>query len=99
MKRISRILLTAMALTFAATGAALATPSTQIWIPSTDIQGFGTFHLGIDNYIRADRRAGTRQAGVYDIGPVAGFLPFEKLQGEIGFDYLSSGSDPNDSHP
>ena len=27
-----------------------ATPSTQIWIPSTDIQAKGTFHLGIDNY-------------------------------------------------
>ncbi|HOX28522.1 MAG TPA: hypothetical protein PLQ76_05135, partial [bacterium] len=29
---------------------ASATPSTQIWIPSTDIQKKGTFHLGIDNY-------------------------------------------------
>jgi hypothetical protein len=29
---------------------AFATPSTQIWNPSTDIQAFGTAHLGIDNY-------------------------------------------------
>lgn len=29
---------------------ASATPSTQIWIPSTDIQAKGTAHLGIDNY-------------------------------------------------
>jgi hypothetical protein len=29
---------------------AFATPSTQIWNPSTDIQALGTVHLGIDNY-------------------------------------------------
>jgi len=28
---------------------AMATGSTQIWIPSTDIQSFKTVHLGIDN--------------------------------------------------
>jgi hypothetical protein len=33
--------------------AAGATPSTQIWIPSTDIQAKGTYHLGIDNYFTA----------------------------------------------
>lgn len=27
-----------------------ATPSTQIWNPSTDIQGLKTWHLGIDDY-------------------------------------------------
>ena len=40
-----------------------ATPSTQIWIPSTDIQGFKTFHLGIDNYTRTDKIDGIRGAG------------------------------------
>src|SRR5665647_935464 len=30
-----------------------ATPSTQIWIPSTDIQGFLKPHLGWDVYITA----------------------------------------------
>jgi hypothetical protein len=99
MKRISKILITAMALTIGATGVAMATPSTQIWIPSTDVQAFGTFHLGIDNYLRADRRAGVRDANVYDIGPVVGFLPFEKLQGELGFDFVGTGTEPNDSHP
>ena len=29
---------------------AFATPSTQIWNPSTDIQAYNTMHLGIDNY-------------------------------------------------
>ena len=100
MKRISRIFITAMALTVAAAGVAMATPSTQIWIPSTDVQAYKTFHLGIDNYIRSSNNlAGGRDSNVYDIGPVAGFLPFEKLQGEIGFDFLSVGANPNDNHP
>jgi hypothetical protein len=100
MKRIFKSLVTAMALTVAASGVAMATPSTQIWIPSTDVQGFGTFHLGIDNYIRTAKNPdGSRGANTYDIGPVAGFLPFEKLQGEIGFDYLVSATTPNDNHP
>ncbi len=28
-----------------------ASPSTQIWNPSTDIQEKGKFHLNIDNYV------------------------------------------------
>jgi len=100
MNRISKVLILATTLTMATTGIAMATPSTQIWIPSTDVQAYGTFHLGIDNYIRANKGPdGTRQPNTYDIGPVAGFLPFEKLQGEIGFDYLANGTDPNDNHP
>ena len=101
MNKISRILITAMTLTVAATGVAMATPSTQIWIPSTDVQPYKTFHLGIDNYIRTGKTPGTssKQPNTYDIGPVMGFLPFEKLQGEIGFDYLVNGTDPNDNHP
>lgn len=99
MKKLAKILIQAMMLTIAAAGVAMATPSTQIWIPSTDVQDFKTFHLGIDNYIRADRRNGVRDPNAYDIGPVVGFLPFEKLKGEIGFDYYGLGIDPNDSHP
>ncbi|MBJ6724405.1 hypothetical protein [Geomesophilobacter sediminis] len=105
MKKFAKILIQAMVLSIAAAGVAMATPSTQIWIPSTDVQDFKTFHLGIDNYFRASgvgRATGNpsvRDANVYDIGPVAGFLPFEKLKGEIGFDYLVSGTEPNDNHP
>ena len=42
MKKMMKIASLAMALTIAASGAALATPSTQIWIPSTDIQPYKT---------------------------------------------------------
>jgi hypothetical protein len=100
MKKHVAVSVQAMALAIALSGVAMATPSTQIWIPSTDVQGFGTIHLGIDNYIRLSRNAtGGRDPNVYDIGPVAGFLPLKKLQGEIGFDFLGNGTDPNDSHP
>lgn len=106
MKRISKILMLAMALTAATSGIASATPSTQIWIPSTDIQSFGTVHLNIDNYFRASgvpksapTASATRDANVMDIGPTVGILPFEKIQAEIGFDYLVTANEPNDNHP
>jgi hypothetical protein len=106
MNKTAKVLIQAMTLTIAAATVAMATPSTQIWIPSTDVQGYGTFHLGIDNYFRASGVAksppsatATRDANVMDIGPVAGILPFEKVQAEVGFDYLVNANDPNDNHP
>jgi hypothetical protein len=88
----------ASALTLLASTAAMATPSTQIWIPSTDIQGFGTGHLGIDNYIRSTSNGGGNN--YYDIGLTAGILPFEKIQAEIGIDYLDGGlNNTFDKHP
>jgi len=94
----------AATMTVAAAGAALATPSTQIWIPSTDVQAYKTLHLGIDNYFRASGKGSfgnpnVRDNNVYDIGLTAGVLPFEKLQMEIGVDYMSLGIEPNDNHP
>jgi hypothetical protein len=101
-----KIVSLAMTLIVTAAGTAMATPSTQIWIPSTDIQGFNTYHLGIDNYFRANGKAyappaagSTRDANIMDIGPVVGILPFEKIQAEVGFDYLVIANNPNDNHP
>jgi hypothetical protein len=78
---------------------ASATPSTQIWIPSTDIQPFKTVHLGADTYIRtANEPAGVikPEAANYpplvDLGLTAGVLPFEKIQAEVGFDLMYGGS-------
>lgn len=102
MKKITKIFSLAMILVMTAAGAALATPSTQIWIPSTDIQAFKTVHLGIDNYFRASTRhaaGGTRDANVLDIGLTAGILPFDKVQMEVGIDYLVAAAEPNDNHP
>jgi hypothetical protein len=105
MEKMIKIVTLAMTLTLAVSGAALATPSTQIWIPSTDIQPFGTVHLNIDNYFRSSGvgdASGSplkRDANVMDIGPTVGVLPFEKIQAEVGFDYLTIANDPNDNHP
>ncbi|HEB76489.1 MAG TPA: hypothetical protein ENJ04_09080 [Nitrospirae bacterium] len=63
-------------------GIAYATPSTQIWIPSTDIQPYKTPHYGFDSYI------GTSGSGIVtNIGLTVGVLPFEKVQLEAGIDY------------
>ncbi|MGA2192852.1 MAG: hypothetical protein ABSG42_05675 [Nitrospirota bacterium] len=78
-----------------ASGAALATPSTQIWIPSTDIQPYGTFHLDIDDYIRVKKTMGSYSPIIYDAGVTAGVLPFQKIQAEVGFDYIRYGAQAN----
>ncbi|HEX9023630.1 MAG TPA: hypothetical protein VF799_07310 [Geobacteraceae bacterium] len=104
MKNAVKIISLAVTLLVAAAGAALATPSTQIWIPSTDIQPFKDLHLNIDSYFRASSvsKAASptgRDTNVWDIGPTIGILPFEKIQAEVGFDYMVNSSNPNDSHP
>jgi hypothetical protein len=78
---------------------ATSTPSTQIWIPSTDIQKWKTMHLGLDSYLRTAKTEGVRGAGITDLGLTTGFLPFEKVQGEIGVDYLYMGDNNYDDHP
>lgn len=80
----------ASALTLLAASAAMATPSTQVWIPSTDIQPFSTLHLNFDTYVRTTSKGGN--PNVISMGPTVGILPFEKVQAEVGFDYIDSGS-------
>jgi hypothetical protein len=89
MKKLA-IVLTGLALTVAASTTVFATPSTQIWIPSTDVQAFKVVHLGIDNYIRTSGKGGG--ANTADLGLTVGVLPFEKIQAEIGIDYMESGT-------
>ncbi len=102
MNKISIVLLVTLALS----KVALATPSTQIWIPSTDVQNYRTFRLGIDNYFRASSlpkspptSTATRDANIMDIGLTAGMSPIEKVKAEAGFDYLVNANEPNDNHP
>lgn len=79
-----------------------ATPSTQIWIPSTDIQPFNVWHLGVDNYLRATDAGrfapGTRDPNFYDVGLTLGVLPLDALKAELGADYLVNGT-PYDDTP
>jgi hypothetical protein len=95
----ARIALAGGILATAALGTAYATPSTQVWIPSTDIQPYKTVHLNIDSYVRAKSNDdGSRTAPIWMIGPTFGILPFEKVQAEVGFDLMSQGGDL-DKHP
>jgi len=78
----------------------MATPSTQVWIPSTDIQPFNVWHLGLDNYLRTssqgDITPGQRDPNVYDAGLTVGVLPFEKVNAEVGVDYVANGTGYDD---
>jgi len=88
------IALAAFALCGIAVTIASATPSTQIWIPSTDIQPYKTVHFGADTYIRTSSEpntGGQNVPPVVDLGLTAGVLPFEKIQAEVGFDLIYGG--------
>lgn len=80
--------------------AAGATPSTQIWIPSTDIQPYKVLHLNFDTYLRGqDENDGSRKAPVYMAGPTIGILPWDKVQAEVGFDLMYQGVKNLDNNP
>jgi len=87
MKTIKRLVCTALVMALAVTGV-FATPSTQIWIPSTDIQGFLKPHLGWDSYL-TDHGTGSVTNG----GITIGVLPFSKVGMEIGVDYRDISGD------
>jgi hypothetical protein len=74
-----------------------ATPSTQIWIPSTDIQGFGVFHLGWDSYIKTSSADGFWEPTVTNGGITVGVLPFKEVGLEVGIDYRDLSS--NHTYP
>ena len=57
----------------------MATPSTIIWIPSVDFQGFKSWHLGFDNYIRMQKVNGVRGAGIFDMGVTTGISSFKNV--------------------
>lgn len=79
--------------------AANATPSTQIWIPSTDIQKYKTFHLNVDNYVAVKKEdSGAWKAPVFLLGPTMGVFAGEKVQAEAGFDLIKAGLSA-DSNP
>jgi hypothetical protein len=75
--------LAAVAAIFAGVSPSGATPSTLVWIPSTDLQSPGTLHFGQDNYFPHEGNS------LLDLGLTYG-LP----KAEIGFDYITPGNDP-----
>jgi hypothetical protein len=88
------------------TRSAQASPTSQILVPSTDIQKFLKPRLDIDNFFRGSGNpeatpypGASRDANVFDLGLTVGVLPYQKLQMELGCDYLVTANDPNDQHP
>ena len=87
-----RLNILSLAFLFLAPLAANATPSTQIWIPSTDIQKYNTFHLNFDNYVPVEKEpGGLWKAPVSVLGPTMGVFGGEKVQAEAGFDIIKAG--------
>lgn len=98
MKRV-KMLAAAAAMVAVASGSAMATPSTQIWIPSTDAKDFKNIHIDIDNYARfSSKNDDGLSANMYNIGLSAGVLPLENLKLEVGVDFLKQ-STASDDHP
>lgn len=99
--KLGRILTAACAVVALACGSALATPSTQIWIPSPDVKGFKDIHIDVDNYMRFSPKP---DAGpnYYNLGLSAGVLPFENIKLEVGIDMLMTSLQNDnqfDNHP
>ena len=93
MKILRAVLMTA-ALT---TATAFATPSTQIWIPSTDIQPYLKPHLGWDAYVGTSVKGGTLNPGTISNGGITiGVLPCKEVGLEVGIDYRDLTGDHND---
>jgi len=91
MKSIQRTAFMMFMIFVLASSFAYATPSTIIWIPSVDFQGYKSFHLGIDNYAYDFKsgKAGSGTAFPTDLGLTVGVLPDSIVLAEIGFDYMT----------
>ena len=99
--KLGRILAAASAIVALTSSMALATPSTQIWIPSTDVKDFKSVTFDIDSYTRFSSKP-SAGPNLWEIGVVGGVLPLENLKLEVGVDYLTTNfqnDNQADSHP
>lgn len=86
MRRIQTVL-ACLALATSAVTAAWSTPSTLVFIPSTDVQAPKTWHFGLDTYFTFDS---TGTGNIVDTGITYG-LPGRF---EIGLDHIGGADDP-----
>jgi len=95
MKRLGRIIIPSVFLSLLVEGTVLATPSTTYWTTATsDVQPFNVWHIGVDNYFRLYQTQSETDNGLgaslpTDVGLTVGALPYEKLNLEVGVDYLA----------
>src|ERR1043166_3571818 len=87
MRKTCHSLLASLCLLIGVTVSSWATPSSIIYIPSTDVQAPNTNHLGFDGYFSFDTpAAGT----ITDLGYTRGF----NGRFELGIDHIGSQDDP-----
>ena len=86
-----RIMAATMAALVLASSFAVAGPTGQINIPSTDAKGLKEVTISVNNYARFSSAADAGPNS-YGIGIVTGLLPFEKVKLEIGADYTTLGA-------
>jgi len=89
MKTWTKLTTTLLVLICFASSLVQATPSSIIWIPSVDFQGYKSFHLGIDNYAFDYKNGTGGTAFPTDLGLTVGVLPDSIVLAEIGFDYMT----------
>jgi hypothetical protein len=91
MKSVQKIIFAVLTIFIITSSCLYATPSTIIWIPSVDFQGYKSFHLGIDNYAYdfMSGKPGSGTAFPTDLGLTVGVLPGSIVQAEIGVDYFT----------
>jgi hypothetical protein len=94
MKRV-KVVAAAVAIMSATCGSAFATPTGQIAIPSTDAKGFKEVTVNISNIARFTNTGGAANPNYYNVGVVAGVLPFEAVKLEIGADFITTGNKGN----
>ena len=93
--KLSRILAAASTIVVLASSMAFALPTGQIAIPSTDAKGFKDVTINISNIARFNNTGGAANPNYYNVGVVAGVLPFEAVKLEIGADFITTGNKGN----
>lgn len=99
--KLGRILAAACAVVAMASASAMAIPTAQTWIPSTDAKGFKETTINVLSIQRFSPKSDAG-ASVYDVGVTVGVSPLESLKLEIGADYLTSNGQSDsagDNHP
>lgn len=93
--RQSRIILTVAFLLLLNLRLVEATPSTTYWtVCTTDIQGDGVWHIGVDNYFTVFNRRDHGSSFPPDVGLTYGLFNWHDLASEVGIDYLGGTDDP-----
>ncbi len=93
--KLGRILAAASTIVALASSGALAMPTGQIAIPSTDAKGFKDVTVNISNIARFTNTGGAANPNYYNVGVVAGVLPFEAVKLEVGADFMTTGNKGN----